>query len=161
MRKGTTLAYTNCFVLLIHCSTTRAIIMYRFIFYFIYKGQLNQKDGGPLVGRIVASMTVFGFLLLHILFLYSITRFVLSNYYNTNISFSMGKTYNNRLIFFLPIFIAVSFIIYNYFNKTRIIEITNQYENIHIYSFSNFLKFFGVFILPLLASIFLINHSIS
>ena len=135
--------------------------MYRFIFYFIYKSQLNQKNGGPGVSRIIASIFVFIAILFHVLFFYSITRFLLFNYDNTNIFFSMGKTHNTKLFFFFPIFLTSLFIAYKYFNKSRITQIVNQYENIKVYSFLNILIFFAIFVLPLMVSIILVNHSIN
>jgi hypothetical protein len=134
--------------------------MYHFIFYFIYKSQLNQKDGGPLVGRYVASLIVLVFLFLHILLLYAFARFFLFNYGNTDISFSIGNTYSKKLIFVLPIFIALTPLIYKHFDKSRIIKIEQRYENQNLYSFFNFIKFFGAFIVPLVIAIVLVNHSI-
>ena len=134
--------------------------MYKFIFYFIYKSQINQKDGGPVVAKIVGSMFVFTAMIFHISLLYSITRFIMFNYQDVNISFSMGKTYSSKMLIFSPIFLILSITAIKYFNKNRIAELLTQYQDIKIYSLINIVKFFAIFLLPLIASIMLIKRSV-
>ena len=67
--------------------------MYNFIFYFIYKSQINQKNGGPVVATFMGGLFVLLVILIHALFIYAIFRFVLFNYYGIDISFSIGKGY--------------------------------------------------------------------
>jgi hypothetical protein len=61
--------------------------MYNFVFYFIYRSQINQKDGGPLVAAIIGSMFVFIAIFLHLLIIFSIYKFFLFNLYGKEIFF--------------------------------------------------------------------------
>src|SRR5579871_3222214 len=130
--------------------------MYRFIFYFIYRSQVNQKDGGPSVARIISSMIVFVAISFHILFIYSIARFLLF------IFFASRKTYSGKLFFWIPIFVLALLPILKYFNTNRINKILAHYNQIEdFYSIFNIIKFITIFILPLIIAIILVNHSIS
>jgi len=136
--------------------------MYRFIFYFIYRSQVNQKDGGPSVARIISSMIVFVAISFHILFIYSIARFLLFNFFATDISFASRKTYSGKLFFWIPIFVLALLPILKYFNTNRINKILAHYNQIEdFYSIFNIIKFITIFILPLIIAIILVNHSIS
>ena len=136
--------------------------MYNFIFYFIYRSQVHQKDGGPFVARIIGSWIVVLALLIEVGLIYAICRFVLFNYYDINISFSSGKTYSGKLIFWIPFFIVLNILVYRHYSFVRITKILKRYDSIqHFYSLITILKFFIFIFLPLIISIWLVNHSIS
>ena len=76
--------------------------MYNFIFYFIYLGQINQKNTGPLVARCISSMIVALFIFIHIGFIYSLIKFILWYFYSVNIAFSSGENHNEKILFWYP-----------------------------------------------------------
>ena len=135
--------------------------MYKFIFYFIYHSQVNQKDGGPFVARYIASIIVFVAIIFHILLIYSIFRYFLFAFYKSDISVDAGRSFSHKLLFWLPLVVPIFIVVYKYFNQKRIGEILKKYEGIHhFYSFLNVLKFFIIIFLPLFIGILLVNNSI-
>jgi hypothetical protein len=135
--------------------------MYRFIFYFIYKYQLVDNKGKIGVSRYVGCVFVTLAILLHILFFYSIARYILYNHFNLSIAFSMGPTYALKWMVTALILSPICYFVWRHFNESRIQEITEYYSNqSRMYSFLNFMKFFAVYVIPLLISIYLVNHSI-
>src|SRR5574340_352072 len=120
--------------------------MYSFIFYFIYRGQINQKNTGPWVARCIASMIVTVFLLIHIGFIYSLIRFILFQLYNNSIVFSFGKTYSTKILFWYPIGLFLIISVFKYFNKKRVNRIIEKYEEMQFsYSLFYILKFIFLF----------------
>lgn len=135
--------------------------MYNFIFYFIYKSQIHQKDGGPVVARLIGSWIVVLALLIQVGLVYSILRFILFKFYSNNISFSSGETYSGKLIFWVPFFIVLNIGVYKYYNLARINKLVTHYGKIErFYSLLHILKFFIFIFLPLAISIWLVNHSV-
>ncbi len=135
--------------------------MYSFIFYFIYRGQITQKNTDPLTARIISTLIVFVAIMFHILFIYAVGRFLLFNYYEADISLYDHKKYSEQLAYWLPIFIPIYILVYKYFNEKRIKIILEKYENYEsFYTIGNILKFLSIFVLPLLIGIMLVNHSI-
>lgn len=136
--------------------------MYNFIFYFIYRSQIHQKDGGPFVARIIGSWIVVLSILIQIGLIYSVFRFILFNFYSINISFSSGKSYSGKLVFWLPFFIILNIGIYKYYSLARINKLGTRYNDIErFYSLQNILKFFIFIFMPLIISIWLVNHSLA
>lgn len=133
--------------------------MYNFIFYFIYKSQVNQKSGGPFVSRIIGSMIVFLALLIHCALLFSIIKYVSFNFYNIDLSYNIGSTYSSKVLFWYPLLgVAIIFLSRQY-SRNRIEKILvrfNSSEN--FYSFKNILKFLLLIFLPLIISIFLLKN---
>lgn len=135
--------------------------MYNFIFYFIYRSQIHQKDGGPFVARLFGSWIVVLALLTQVGLVYSILRFILFNFYSNSISFSSGETYSGKLIFWLPFLIVLNIGVYKYYSLARINKLVTHYEKIEkFYSLFHILKFFIFIFLPLAISIWLVNHSL-
>ena len=135
--------------------------MYNFIFYFIYKSQINQKNGGPVVAKFMGGLFVLLVLLIHALFIYAIFRFVLFNYYGIDISFSIGKGYIKKWLFSLALIIMIMPFIKRSFTTVGIERIQNKFESQNIFTFVYFVKFFVILLLPLIISIFLVNHSLA
>jgi hypothetical protein len=136
--------------------------MYNFVFYFIYLGQIRQKDTGPKAARIIASMIVSLLVLLHIGLLYTITRYLLFNLDGYDISFATGSSYSNKsLTIWLPVFVLIYIVVFNIYTVKKIERLKYKFENSKIYSFTNVLKFILIMVLPLLISIWLVNHSIT
>ena len=113
--------------------------MYSFIFYFIYRSQVNQKSGGPAIARYIGSLIVFLVVLIHVGLVYSLIRFCIIKLYNESIAFSHSDTYNQKVLFWLPIFVAIILFIYGYFNKGRIDKILNKYNNTRL-SYKSFIS---------------------
>ncbi|SRR6185437_4031288 len=136
--------------------------MYSFIFYFIYLGQISQKNTGPWVARCIASMIVTVFLFIHLCFIYSLIKFILLSLYDINIAFSSGKNHTTKILFWYPIALVLILVVFKYFNKKRVNQMVENYKQKQFYySFYNILKFILMFILPLIISIWLTKHSIS
>jgi hypothetical protein len=136
--------------------------MYNFVFYFIYRSQINQKDGGPFVARYVASIILIITLVIHVGLIYSFFRYFLFNFYRADISFSLGKTYSSKFVYWAAIFFLLVFFVFKYFNLNRIEKIVGKYhQRENFYSFMNILKFTCIISLPLIFAIILVNHSIS
>ena len=136
--------------------------MYKFLFYFIYKGQLKDNKGAPSPSRTMACMFVTMALVFHMALFYSVIKYLYWNYKHEEINFSMGNTYAVKMLVtalcMSPIFIAV----FRYYDLDKIQKISEYYEERQkkTYSIVNFIKFFSIFIVPLLIFIYLINHSI-
>jgi hypothetical protein len=136
--------------------------MYRFLFYFIYKGQLKDNKGAQGPSRTVACMFVTLAIVFQLALFYSIIKFLYWNYKHEVVNFSMGDTYSVKMLVtgfcMLPIFIAV----FRYYNLDKIQRISEYYEERKqkTYSTVNFMKFFSIYLIPLLIFIYLINHSI-
>jgi len=136
--------------------------MYNFIFYFIYLGQISQKNIGPWVARCIASMIVSVFLFIHICFIYSLIKYTLLSLYDINISFPSGKNHTAKILFWYPVALVLIIVVFKYFDKKRVDRVVkNYYEKQFSYSFFNIFKFLVMFILPLTISIWLVKHSIS
>lgn len=136
--------------------------MYSFVFYFIYRGQISQKNIDPLTARIIGTLIVFVAIMFHILFIYAIGRFLIFNYYETDISLYAHKKYSDQLVYWLPIFIPIYIFVFKYFNEKRIEIILEKYKNYQtFYTIENVLKFSAIFVLPLLIGIMLVNHSVA
>jgi hypothetical protein len=134
--------------------------MYSFIFYFIYLGQISQKNTGPYTARLISSMIVTLFLFIHICFIYAMVKFILFHFYNISIAFSSGKTHSITVIFWYPIGIFSMIILFKYFSKKRVDSILKKYEeNQFSYSLYNILKFMLIFILPLILAIWMVKKS--
>lgn len=135
--------------------------MYRFLFYFIYKGQLKDNKGAVGPSRFMASLFITMSFFFNIAFLFVVARFLIFHYYGTHISFFWGKTYATKwlitVIFLLPIFMPV----YNYYSEKRIQEITSYYSEreVRMYTVLNFVKFFSIYLIPLLSMIYMLNHT--
>jgi hypothetical protein len=133
--------------------------MYYFIFYFVYKRSIN-KDG-VFVARYSASLIVAIAMGIHIMLLYAIARFGLCYFWGisiarTNIHATLGNNLS-YLLFFISILIPS----YLYFNQRRVEITTNHFKvNENFYSGINIIKFITLFLLPLLAAIFLVNKSV-
>jgi hypothetical protein len=82
--------------------------MYKFIFYFIYKSQVNQKDGGAVVAKYLSSLIVSITIFIHIGLIYSLCRFLSFHFYNSDISFSSGRNHNSKFLFWMIVFIVNS-----------------------------------------------------
>ena len=137
--------------------------MYKFIFYFIYRRQLVESKGLIAPAKHVAFILLTIVIFCHIMFFYAIARFCLYNGFNINIAFSIGRTYSARSIFeVLLVALPIYYFISKYFTVEKIQEITDYYNNQYdyFYTFLNFVKFFAIYLIPLLMSIFLVNHSI-
>lgn len=133
--------------------------MYNFIFYFIYKSQINQKDGGPFVARYIASLIVFVVIGFHFVLSYSIIRFISFHYLNMDISTSSSKSQTTKFFNWLPIFIPGFIIVFKYFTANKILNLTNKYQDKRLYSFINILKFICMIFIPLIIAIVLVNYS--
>ena len=134
--------------------------MYNLIFYFIYRGQINQKNTGPWVARCIRSMIVALFLFVHIGFIYSLIRFVLSHFYSINIAFSSGKSHNTKILFWFPIALFLIVGVFKYFNKKRLNQLLENYEVKQFsYSLYNIFKFIMIFIFPLVIAIWMVRRS--
>ena len=136
--------------------------MYNFIFYFIYKSQVNQKSGGPIVARYIGSLIVFLAILIHVGFIYSIVRFSLFRIVSNSIAFSLGKTYGEKLILLLPLFIPIILLVYKYFNNDKIDKLVKKYdEQENFYSYLSIFKFIFIIVVPLIIAIVLVNETIT
>lgn len=135
--------------------------MYDFVYYFIYNSQVNQKDGGPVVARIIGSMVLTVAILIQLGLIYSIGRFILFNYYHSDFSFSSGHSYLTRIIFWLPLLVLIFIVVYKYYNNSRTKKVVTKFSSTRIfYSLFNNIKFFLIMFLPLVISIWLVNHSL-
>ncbi len=134
--------------------------MYNFIFYFIYRTQLNQKTGGPFVGRILGSMFVFIFSLIHILFLFTIYKYIRFNFFGFETFLPVGNSLGGRLAFLIPIMIIISIIVYRFFNEKKIEKLDNRYSSTpKFYSLRSVIIFLALFFIPVFVSAYLSNHS--
>ncbi len=134
--------------------------MYSFVFYFIYRTQLNQKNGGPIVGRIVGSIFVFIFSWVHLLFVFGIFKYIRFNFYGLETSSPLGEITVEKLLFIVPILIITSTFLYKYFNLKKIEELENRYHSgKKFYSFWSILMFLSLFFIPVFGFAYLINHS--
>jgi hypothetical protein len=132
--------------------------MYNFVFYFIYKSQVDRKNGDSTVAAIIATQIVFLFILNHILFLYTLIRFILFSFFDFEITLTIAKDarYSQKLILFVPVFIVSYILLYRYFSRGRISQLIDLYKaKDHFYTFLNFFKFFIIFFLPLVTGIIL------
>ena len=136
--------------------------MYKFLFYFIYKGQLKDNKGKIAPSRTVACMFVTMAIVFHLAPIYGIIKYCFWNYRHKELNFSMGSTYSVKMfvtaLCMLPIFIVV----FRYYSLDKIQTISDYYAERQqkTYSIVNFIKFFSIYIIPLLIFIFFVNHSI-
>lgn len=132
--------------------------MYHFIFYFIYKTQTNQKERGPKDGKFLGSALVAVVIFFQLALFYAVARYFLKKYFQIDMSFSMGKTSNERKLVFFPFFLLVFFLIFKLYNEQKISQLLKHYETTKIFSFINIVKFFFIFFLPLALLIFFIKR---
>ena len=130
--------------------------MYKYFFYFIYKGQLKDNKGTVGPSKSVACMFVGFLIFLQFVAVWSITKFAMSNYTNANIHILMGKTYSQKWIW--TFFLLLPFYLFanKYFTAQKIEEITNYYsdKSASFYSVINFVKFFLILLIPLAICIY-------
>jgi hypothetical protein len=135
--------------------------MYDFIFYFMYRLQINQKDTTPFVAKFFGILFVLLAVIMHIALLYAIMRFILFNYYGFDISFSVIESKSIDKLIWLSIFLIMFLLIFKYYNMDRIHFIIEKYKKKMKFSFFDIIFFLCVFTIPLIIAIFLVNHSIS
>lgn len=134
--------------------------MYSFIFYFIYRGQLIDKSS-PIVAKYISCLLVALIFSIHLLFLYSILRFIAFHLIGKDLSFSSKESGNNATLFWVSAFIPIVIFFLLFFKKSKIERILKSYEKQnHFYNIINIAKFVLIFLLPLIVSIVLVNHSI-
>lgn len=134
--------------------------MYNFVFYFIYRSQVNQKNGGPFVASIIGSMFVFVTIFIHLIFILGIYRFALFNLYGEEIFFSNQKTYAQKMFVFIPFFVLASILVFRFYNEKRRIKIIQYYNNKGpFYTLTNIILFVIIFFLPIVLGAVLLNHS--
>jgi hypothetical protein len=109
------------------------------------------------MAQLFVSMAFF----FHLAFLFAAIKFVLFNFKQVDISYPLGQGFNGRKVVILLIFGFIFVLVRRYFNNDKIIAITDYYENSGgIYNLVNFIKFFSIYLIPLLLSIYLVNHSL-
>jgi hypothetical protein len=137
--------------------------MYRFVFYFIYRRQLVESKGKIAPARHVAVLLLILALFFHVAFFYALARFCLYNGFKISIAYSFGRTYTlAKTAAGLALEAPIFYFINKYFTNERIQEIADHYNQrySYFYTFLNFIKFFAVYLIPLLVAIFLVDHSI-
>ena len=127
--------------------------MYDFIFYFIYRTQINQKDGGPFVAKYLATLIVMVTIGFQIVLIYSFIRFILFNYLNTDISIAWKQSNTIKFLKWIVIFIPFFLILFRYFKKAKMSSIIEKYKVVNIFSVWNIFKFFLLIFLPLITAI--------
>lgn len=132
--------------------------MYKFIFYFIYKGQMKENSGVTVsryLGALLVSLAIF----FHLMFIYSLSKLLLFYFLDKDISFSTGKQSGGKLLFAFLCLIPIIICVFRYFKVERIEKIANYYdEHDNFYSLGNFIKFFSIYLFPLIISILMIRQ---
>jgi hypothetical protein len=133
--------------------------MDKFLFYFIYKRQLKENKGRIGSSRYMACLFVSLAIFFYIGLIYSIARYCSYNYLGRSIAFSLGTTGRFGTVVFM---FLILFFVWRHYDLTKIQEISDYYasQEKNIYRFVNFVKFFLIYLIPLLISIYLVNHSI-
>jgi hypothetical protein len=136
--------------------------MYKFLYYFIYKGQLKDNKGAIGPSRYAATMLVTIAFFFHISFLYGLAKFLAWRYLTIDISFSTGTTYSVKLLVAALAILPVFIVVYRYFSldKIQIISVYYAARQKKTYSVINFIKFCLIYLIPLLGFIYFVNHSI-
>lgn len=134
--------------------------MYRFVFYFIYKYQLIDNKGKIGISRYIASIFVTMAILFQIMLLYAIAKSLLNNF-NIDVFF-LGESYALKWLSTAVLLFPIEILVYRHYNGEKINEITAYYEarSGKMYSFPNFVKFFAIYLIPLLIFILVLNHGI-
>jgi hypothetical protein len=137
--------------------------MYEFVFYFIYRRQLVESKGKIGPAKHVAFVLLLLAMFLQIAFVYALARFCLYNGFKIDIAFDFGRTYSlGKTAGAIALAAPFWYFMNKHFTNERIQEITDHYNQrySYFYTFLNFLKFFAAYLVPLLISIFLVQHSI-
>jgi hypothetical protein len=137
--------------------------MYEFVFYFIYRRQLVESKGKIAPAKQVAFVLLILAILIQIMFFYALARFCLYNGFKISIAFKFGRTYSlPKTAGVLAVAWPFYYFINKHFTNERIDQITEYYNQRYpyFYTFLNFIKYFAAYLIPLLVSIFLVDHSI-
>jgi hypothetical protein len=135
--------------------------MYNFVFYFIYKYEL-KKDNSFFLARYFASFVIAIVLAIHFGFIYCLLRLILCYFWQISIARSSTQISVIDNLKYYAAIITIVIIIFKYYTKARIEKIVTKYQNLErFYTPYNIVRFFLIFLAPLIGAIILENKSVS
>lgn len=133
--------------------------MYNYLYYFVYKSQIQQDGVDFKEARLYGSLTVCFAILLHCQLLLTLALYL-------KVLFDPDSIYDRPSIpvvvkyLYVPIFLLLFRVILKLYNKKKTELIVSRYSEIdNFYSFARILLFLLIVVIPIVLIIVFVNNS--